>query len=515
MLAAVLLTACGQPDTGIKNETGTQTETSVITQETDNSGEPDWTDGNEEISFLGIENGYINDYYWDEVSGYAAVSLQYPRFRLSEADSGAYPALAASVKALSDTVGTDSADMFSSAVSGWKETHPDGSAEPDMYSVSETVTVRRADSRAVSLLCVTDAYIGGMHGQTFTSGAVFDTESGERLKLSDIVTDTKQLCDLAVKELENCWGEYLYESPYPQLYLEENLDSVTWVLDYHGITFYFDPYAIAPYATGTVCVTVSFADCPELFYEKYSEAPAGFALELPERIPFCFDIDNDGEKDMLLIMPATGEEPLTVSLNGELYNDDTGVYTAEPSFIRTADGGCYLYIGQQYPDDIWAFEILALSANGTEKVETVFSQRHTVSGSDFSYRQVLTDPECFVLDTVIQMLGTSFCFDTYRVGADGLLVKEHDWYTVCGEKELTLLKDLAVTAVGEDGKTAGSTELKAGEKVIYYRTDGKGWADLKLTDGRIVRIEIQNGDGEWTVNGTDIEEVFDGIVFGI
>jgi hypothetical protein len=37
--------------------------------------------------------------------------------------------------------------------------------------------------------------------------------------------------------------------------------------------------------------------------------------------------------------------------------------------------------------------------------------------------------------------------------------------------------------------------------------------DLKLDDGSIVRIEIDDSDYPHTVNGIDIEEAFEGIMF--
>lgn len=133
---------------------------------------------------------------------------------------------------------------------------------------------------------------------------------------------------------------------------------------------------------------------------------------------------------------------------------------------------------------------------------------------DYSARQVLTDPNRFVLDTYTQMLGTAYGYDSYHVGTDGLPVHEHDWHRICFETELTLRKDLTVSVVREDGKTTGTTTLKAGEKALYYRTDGENWADLKLSDGRIVRVHPRQGDGEWTLDGINLEEVFEGMVFG-
>ena len=39
-------------------------------------------------------------------------------------------------------------------------------------------------------------------------------------------------------------------------------------------------------------------------------------------------------------------------------------------------------------------------------------------------------------------------------------------------------------------------------------------ADLKLSDGKIVRVYPLNEDGEWTMDGERLEDVFDGVLFG-
>ena len=112
------------------------------------------------------------------------------------------------------------------------------------------------------------------------------------------------------------------------------------------------------------------------------------------------------------------------------------------------------------------------------------------------------------------MLGTAYGYNIYQVGTDGLPVKEHDWYYIGSEIEFTMQKDLTVAVVDEEGKTTGETEVKTGAKVRYYRTDGENWADILLSDGRIGRVFPEYSNGYWTVDGIDVEEVFEGIIFG-
>ena len=78
-----------------------------------------------------------------------------------------------------------------------------------------------------------------------------------------------------------------------------------------------------------------------------------------------------------------------------------------------------------------------------------------------------------------------------------------------------MLRNVTVSLVSEAGKNIGKTTLKTGDKVTYYRTDNESWADLKLSDGSIARVNVVCQDGRRTVDGIDIEKVFDGIEYAI
>ena len=112
------------------------------------------------------------------------------------------------------------------------------------------------------------------------------------------------------------------------------------------------------------------------------------------------------------------------------------------------------------------------------------------------------------------MLGTGYGYAEYHVGADGLPVNDNGWHIIEYQVEFTMLRNVTVSLVSEAGKNIGKTTLKTGNKVTYYRTDGESWADLKLPDGSIGRVKPVYQDGYRTIDGVDIEKIFDGIMFG-
>ena len=102
-----------------------------------------------------------------------------------------------------------------------------------------------------------------------------------------------------------------------------------------------------------------------------------------------------------------------------------------------------------------------------------------------------------------------------RWTTDGLPVNDNGWHIIEYQVEFTMLRNVTVSLVSEAGKNIGKTTLKTGDKVTYYRTDNESWADLKLSDGSIARVNVVCQDGRRTVDGIDIEKVFDGIEYAI
>ena len=517
MMTMLLLASCVKTGPSVQTDTSEPAETTGVAVDTSDSS------GKEQkpVTVIGVETGSCIEADWVDEAERAATGLKYSYIHLSEADRQNYPKLEQAITELSKERKEASLELYDAALQSAREVSVENPDNLPYYSVKEEVTVRRADSRVFSLLFSGYVYSGGPHGQPYTLGAVFDSETGERLKLADVVTDVNLLPELAWEQLEAYWDtDYFYDNLDLNKFFSDNLDSIEWVLDYNGLSIFFQHYDIAPYASGAQNVTLSFASHPELVKDKYRDVPDSYGIEIvPEKQFFC-DMDGDGKLDSLTVSPAKGAEydfaKQKIVLNGESFEEDTGIFEIDLTLLHTADGNNYLYIGQE-ADSYGAFEVFDLSRGKIDRKDIVYSEKHRVSFEDPNYnaRQVLTDPQSLILDSYTQVLGTALVYDTYHVGTNGLPEREGSWYTVCNRRELTLLKNLSASVVGEDGKVTGKTELKAGDKVIYYRTDGETRADLKLSDGSIVRVNPLCKDGEWTLDGMMLEEVFDGIIFGM
>ena len=79
--------------------------------------------------------------------------------------------------------------------------------------------------------------------------------------------------------------------------------------------------------------------------------------------------------------------------------------------------------------------------------------------------------------------------------------------------ELTALRDFTAEELIEDTPTGDFITVPAGTKLYYTATDDISEAWLMLEDGREIRLEVDGSDWPRTVDGVDIAELFDGIVF--
>ncbi len=109
----------------------------------------------------------------------------------------------------------------------------------------------------------TYSFMGGAHPNQHTSIANFNLDTGQELKLMDIVEDAKAFKELAQKRfIEARISDYdLNEADINDFFFGEGFQlSENFAIKKDGIFFYYNPYEAAPYALGTTEFTISFKD---------------------------------------------------------------------------------------------------------------------------------------------------------------------------------------------------------------------------------------------------------------
>jgi hypothetical protein len=131
----------------------------------------------------------------------------------------------------------------------------------------------------------------------------------------------------------------------------------------------------------------------------------------------------------------------------------------------------------------------------------------------FTGHAVMSDPENLMLSARTQLLSTADGHRLYRVGADGMPEAKEPFFHIMGERILTAKEEFTCEEVDEEGNRTGSITVPAGTKMTLLRTDNISVVDLSMEDGRIVRVEVSKDQYPYTVDGKEIEEVFDGMMF--
>ena len=484
---------------------------------------------------LDVFAGKVYDYHWSDKYEVTLASVTAPIVTLGEKSAAAFPELSRALTKNIEARRQKLYDNYLNLIPMAEEFYPDFAEYFTEFEAKEEAMIRRADSNVLSVLYRGTAYEGGAHGYYYCFGENYDAQTGELLKLEDVVIDMEAFPELVKEQLYTFWEPLsFYDDLDLNRHFKENQESIAWNLDYHGITICFNPYEIAPYASGMQVVTVPFADHPEVFAEEYTHGPKAYGIQLDIESPFYYDVDSDGTLDELLVSGSLTDDMIymkhVIYIDGECYeqssfnnedhmpDDGQEFYAYEiftPHLVHTANGRNYLFIENLTDSDFRTNTVYELTDGTVKGVEMLHSSMHTEMSKESEYllRQALTDPNHFIMDTRTWVLGTADGYQSYYISEDGYSYSNEEYYTFEPYFTYTARKDFEANLVDENGVVGDAIVVKAGEQLTYYRTDASLYADLLLKDGRIVRVELEWDNGWCLINGIYVEEILDGIVY--
>ncbi len=380
----VAFTSCGEdsPQGVTPNET-TQTAENEIS---------------EEITVLSLNKEYISHYEWYEDHPKMLVRSEYTDVTLDKSMEKKYPLLA---KALTETSAMrkrameEEKDNF--IVTATEEFLNDSEAFSTYVSTLD-VQVRRADSVAVSFVedynSETDRAFNCLN---------YDTKSGNLLALSDVVTDVSKLPSIVEKEVTSriFQGDSDVETAIPDYFKNTPEEDITWVLEYNGITFYFEPGAVAPTNFGIQTATATFAEHPDLFKEKYTAVPDAYVVSLPLSSPFFTDITGDKRADELTVSgnyDPDGRYYYTLGINSESssYEVDWFSYDLNPYYVKTADGDSSLYVFSEESEEEDRQMILCVFSLKNGEIKQISETDTDVLYKGNNVFAVPTDPDMLI-----------------------------------------------------------------------------------------------------------------------
>ena len=434
----------------------------------------------------------------------------------TEETAEAYPKLVAALEKYADNTLKYAKEFSSEQDKEANDFSKDGRTGRYMYT--NFSVVKRADEKAVSIETEGYTFSGGAHGMYWFAARNFAPNTGEDIRLSDVVKDQNKLNELLIAgldarypEMEITKRENLFAS-YDMNVTATDLtkSAYTFTLDPDGICFYFSAYDLGSYADGVQMVKLLYSAAPDLFVKDYAVS-GGYVSGLVNR--GVYDLGGDGTPDEVVINGVEDElnqyyTGVYVEKNGKGMKNDLYSYHMDTFVVHTEDNRDYLYVITHMDND--GSDLLIFDLSG-EKPSLVDDTGYGLCYASLEEKNVyghelMTDINDFNLSFRCDLLATFNAIIHTTVGADGKPVLPEDGYYAVPDYINTLESAKAFKAdiVDESGKVVNKeVEIPAGETFKLIRTDGKTVVDARLSDGRLARLEIERSDDNYlaTVNG--------------
>ncbi len=502
------------------NQTGqvSESQNDSVEDSQENSQENNTGEVQQASQYLNVSVGKLHD------SAYDQVTLMYGNCCVLQLDAPEYSALEEAVAqynyeteqswiTTTNELKTWAQEDYNSSVTEGYEFWGPYVSEDEMY-------ITRADNKVLSAVTENYWYGGGAHGMNGYSTVNFDTQTGRKLALEDVIINTAALpAALAVEILEQYPHLETATQDMSGVSLEDFLASYltpleeydmtpefTWTLGYEGVTFYFGAYEIGSYADGNQVVVLTYNEYPELFSKDYfTEVTQDYVMQV---MPVWYgeegftDINGDGVMDMITIDGNYSPEyemytSINVTVNNNTYTHDDYYYELT-SYLVKANGNTYVYAERMSDSDYKAIVVFKVTESSVEFVGEV--QGHITD---------ITNSADFGLEKRFDLLSTYYGQGRYYVGEDGMPVEKEDVYEITADAQIVSTVDITAELVDENGNLLGESKtFPAGTSYTWQTTDGKTYVDMLTSDGSRCRL-YTTSDYPPTVNGMDAWESFE------
>lgn len=287
MLAASLCMGCGgsaAPEGKSADSTVSATETAEKEEVKTAEKEPEKESAPAEESSSGKEAGIsgkaavITNYEAEcEIDGTLYSSGRYSKIQLSDEWKDKYPELAGGI----DGLNKDWEDTVKSNVALYAPWAMDRDPKGEWtFWLNMEAKLLRADDRLVCISNTTDDYSGGAHPYYSTAIWNYDPVSGRDLKLKAVLDDDRDFTRHVLDELNEAYPKEGFEeddffdvpATLDAMYESQGLydgPEFTYFIDDKGLNIHFGIYQIAPYASGTFDILMSYEEYPDLVKDRY------------------------------------------------------------------------------------------------------------------------------------------------------------------------------------------------------------------------------------------------------
>lgn len=329
-----------------------QTTEGKVTQESMNTTKAEETqpvDDSDNHGMLSLEKSLHALFEWEDGYDKALVKSKFSDVTLGQDDADKYPEMALVLSQLATMQKNAMEDEFDNFVVFAHEELLENEDGFEPYVSTIDVQVRRADSVVISLLTYSCSDYSGIENYRVFHGTNYDTETGRELKLDDVIKNVNNDLAIAVEDelTSHMWtGEFYSEYAVQEYFADTPYHGFNWTMDYNGVTFYFEPGLLCD--EGAMTATLSFAEHPELFYEKYMVVPEEYIVELPLDFSFFTELDSDAYLEEISVSGWWDDErdrfvDYSVHTETSHYIEECFAYDLHPYYVKTLDGN-YVYL---------------------------------------------------------------------------------------------------------------------------------------------------------------------------
>lgn len=509
----------------------------------------------EQIEKEETEKKVLHPYiHTDSVSGYVnsadgSVQINYSLktggLVLSDEEATAYPELNQALTLEYDTLKKNTQEDLNNLKESAEEMVEYMQGDDNMQLIAEYAPyVLRADENVVSYEQFYDDYYGGAHGYHSYAGFTFDTKTGKKLDLYDVITGEESVKAGIIQELKNKYAseDGLVENNTPEEDADtffEYVDSkdqsgaVAWSLGADRLNIYYNPYNIGSWALGIVSVSLPFEKYPDAVKEEYKMGPSDYSVKIGIYADYSADIYNDGSFSDVSVYPDGTDDYANSALriqiqdeNGQVTSrvfDDMYYFTMEAYYVKNGNRH-FLHVFTHSEND-WTADNVYEITNGQIRDLGYVEGTPALIRYEYNYNEdslftnsedvaAYNDPGALYLEKTMNAFSTYSGSRHYHVGSSGLL-ESSDPY-VAGPAEIVVIvkKALTVKKTDASGRENGKTEvIPVGTKLYFYMTDNESYVIFRYDGDQYGKVSMYNSDWPQKINGEELESVLDGLIF--
>ena len=509
----------------------------------------------EQIEKEETEKKVLHPYiHTDSVSGYVnsadgSVQINYNLktggLVLSDEEAAAYPELNQALTLEYNTLKKSTQEDLNNLKESAEEMVEYMQGDDNMQLIAEYAPyVLRADENVVSYEQFYDDYYGGAHGYHSYAGFNFDTKTGKKLDLYDVITGEESVKAGIIQELKNKYAseDGLVENNTPEEDADaffEYVDSkdqsgaVAWSLGADRLNIYYNPYNIGSWALGIVSVSLPFEKYPDAVKEEYKMGPSDYSVKIGIYADYSADIYNDGSFSDVSVYPDGTDDYANSALriqiqdeNGQVTSrvfDDMYYFTMEAYYVKTGNRH-FLHVFTHSEND-WTADNVYEITNGQIRDLGYVEGTPALIRYEYNYNEdslftnsedvaAYNDPGALYLEKTMNAFSTYSGSRHYHVGSSGLLESNDPYVAGPAEIVVTVKKALTVKKTDASGRENGKTEvIPVGTKLYFYMTDNESYVIFRYDGDQYGKVSMYNSDWPQKINGEELESVLDGLIF--